>query len=246
MPAHFLYVHCGVSIGVRGAFLDEIVQSLADGAVDNLIKICLHLWVVAMLYGCDHQIFEGIAIKSLAVAKHVEQTSIIGFVNGGNLVEQFAVDFAFASVLGHKIPQRTRTFLPDTMDASEPLLDTIRVPWQVIVDHEIRALQIQSLPCRVGRHKNTHLWIVDESFLHGFACIAVHTAMDDLHRLRLPQQCSDAILQIVQGIPMLREYDKFMGLFRCAGIQHIVLQDIAELAPLRVQTGLPYGMGLFH
>ena len=40
--------------------------------------------------------------------------------------------------------------LADAVDAPEPLLDPVRVPRQVVVDHQVRGLEVQALAGRVG------------------------------------------------------------------------------------------------
>ena len=36
--------------------------------------------------------------------------------------------------------------LADPVDTPEPLLDSVRVPRQVVVDHQVRTLQVNALP----------------------------------------------------------------------------------------------------
>jgi hypothetical protein len=68
----------------------------------------------------------------------------------------------FASVLGHQIPEVTHLVLPDAMDATKPLLQSVRIPRQVVADHEVRALDVHTLARRIVRHEGQHGRIVHE------------------------------------------------------------------------------------
>ena len=59
-------------------------------------------------------------------------------------------DLALAGVVGDQVPQVADLGLADAVDAAEPLLDPVRVPRQVVVDHQVRALQVQALARGVG------------------------------------------------------------------------------------------------
>ena len=40
--------------------------------------------------------------------------------------------------------------LPNTVNAAEPLFKPVRIPGQIIVDHQMRALEVDSLSGGVG------------------------------------------------------------------------------------------------
>jgi hypothetical protein len=69
------------------------------------------------------------------------------------LAEQLLVHIAFSGFVSDQIPEMAHFGLADTVDASEPLLDTIGVPWQVIVYHEMRALQVQTFARGIRREE---------------------------------------------------------------------------------------------
>ena len=52
--------------------------------------------------------------------------------------------------------------LTDTMNATEALLQTVRVPWKVIVDHQVRALQVDALARSVCGNQNAHILVLLE------------------------------------------------------------------------------------
>ena len=113
------------------------------------------------------------------------------------------------------------------MDAAESLLNTIRIPRKIVVDHQIGSLKIQAFSCSIGRHKDTHPWIVDETFLHFLALVPIHAAMNGFDGLGHAKQCSDTTFEILKSIPMLGEHNHLVRLIRRTGIQHPALQDIA-------------------
>ena len=49
---------------------------------------------------------------------------------------------------------RQTSFLADAVDAAEPLLDAVRVPRQVVVDHQVGGLQVEALAGGVGGHQH--------------------------------------------------------------------------------------------
>ena len=53
-------------------------------------------------------------------------------------------------LLGDEVPQAADLFLADAVDAAEALLDPVRVPRQVVVDHQMCGLEVQALAGCVG------------------------------------------------------------------------------------------------
>ena len=56
--------------------------------------------------------------------------------------------------------------LADPVDAAEALLQPIRVPGKVVVDHQMGTLQVDAFSRSVSRQKYLNLRIVPEGFLH--------------------------------------------------------------------------------
>ena len=67
-----------------------------------------------------------------------------------DLGEQLEEDHALAGAVGDQVPQVADLGLADAVDAAESLLDPVRVPRQVVVDHQVRALQVEALAGGVG------------------------------------------------------------------------------------------------
>ena len=73
--------------------------------------------------------------------------------------------------------------LADAVDAAEALLQAVGVPGQVVVDHQVGALEVDALAGGVGGQQHLHLGVVLEGFLRLQALLAAHAAVDDDHGL---------------------------------------------------------------
>lgn len=99
------------------------------------------------------------------------------------LLQQGEVDLAFAGLLSDEIPKVADFRLTDAVDPAKPLLNPIGVPWQIIIHHEMRALEIDPLARCIGRQQNLHLGIVPERLLGFHAVFPAHAAVDANHGL---------------------------------------------------------------
>ena len=52
--------------------------------------------------------------------------------------------------------------LTDSVNTTESLLEAIGVPWQVIINHEMRPLQVNTLARCISRHKNHDILVLDK------------------------------------------------------------------------------------
>ncbi len=77
-----------------------------------------------------------------------------------SLSQKREVDITFAGLVGHQVPEVADLGLADAVNATEALLDAVRVPRQVVVDHQVRALQVDALPGGIGGEENLDLGIV--------------------------------------------------------------------------------------
>ena len=68
--------------------------------------------------------------------------------------------------------------LADAVDAPKPLFDAVRVPRQIVIHHQVRALEVDAFACGVGREENLHLRIVPERLLRLHPLFAAHAAMN--------------------------------------------------------------------
>ena len=95
--------------------------------------------------------------------------------------------------------------LADAVDVAEALFQAVRVPGQVVVDHQVGALQVDAFAGGVGGQQHLHLRVVPERFLRRQAFLAAHAAVDDDQRRLAAEQGRDALLQVAQRVPVLGE-----------------------------------------
>ena len=96
------------------------------------------------------------------------------------------------------------------MDATEPLLEAVGVPRQVVVHHQVRALEVDAFTCRVRRQQHLHLGVVLERLLRLQPLLAPHPTVDDHHGVCAAEQGGDATLEIVQRVPVFGKQDQLL------------------------------------
>ena len=97
--------------------------------------------------------------------------------------------------------------LADAVDAAKPLLDPVRIPGQVVVDHQVRAaLKVDAFAgCIVGDH-DADDGIAVEGCDRGASRFAGDAAMDDDDAIR-PDGGRNLLLKVFQGISRFSEDD---------------------------------------
>ena len=88
------------------------------------------------------------------------------------------VDVALAGLLGDQVPEVADLGLADAVDAAEALLEAVRVPGQVVVDHQVGALEVDALAGGVGGDQHLHLGVVHEALDDSAPLLAAHAAVD--------------------------------------------------------------------
>jgi len=71
--------------------------------------------------------------------------------------------------------------LPDAVNAPEPLLDTVGIPWQIIIYHQMSALQVDPFASSIGRQKDLHFRVVPERLLLFHSFFPAHPSVDANH-----------------------------------------------------------------
>ena len=99
--------------------------------------------------------------------------------------------------------------LTDAVDASEALLYPVRVPWQVVVDHQVGALQVEALPRGVRGEQHHRVGVVGEFLARRHSFLAAGAAVDPDHRVGAAELGADSLIQVVEGVPVLGEDDDF-------------------------------------
>ena len=121
--------------------------------------------------GFDQQVLEGPV--DLGVAEHVVDLVAVHAALLFDLLEQPLEHHALAGAVRDEVPEVAELLLADAVDAAEALLDPVRVPRQVVVDHQVRALQVDALAGGVGRDEHLHGRVVAERVLDPAAVLAL-------------------------------------------------------------------------
>ena len=152
----------------------------------------------------QHQLRQVLAVEDLA--QHVEDlvaseclTDLV------ELLEEPHEDLTLARVLGHQVEDEHLTGLAVAVDAAHPLLQPVRVPGDVVVDHQVAELQVDALAGRLGGDQ--HLGLVLEDALGRDPVLQTHPAVDGAHRVA---PSADALLQVRECVSRLSE-DQYLG-----------------------------------
>ena len=117
----------------------------------------------------------------------------------------------FPGLFRYQIPEMTNLRLADAVDAPEALFDTVRVPRQVVVHHQMGPLEVDALPGRVSSEQHLHQRIVEERLLGLAAILPPHAPVNgDDARGPAEQRC-DTPLEVVEGVPVLGEKDQLLA-----------------------------------
>ena len=195
--------------------------------------------LVAVPDRLDEQVPQRLALEGLA--EHVEDLALVGLALLLDLAEQLGEDHALAGIAGDQVPQVADLGLADAVDAAEALLDPVRVPRQVVVDHQVGALQVQALARGVGRDEDPGVDVLGEQFGDLAAFLAADPAVDGDHGVGAAEQAADPFGEVLQGVPVLGEDDDLL-----AGYHRVVGEQVAELGPLLVGAAVPDPAGDLH
>ena len=146
------------------------------------------------------------------------------------------------------------------MDAPEALLQSVGVPRQVVVHHQVRALQVDALAGCVGGEQHLDLGVVQEALLRLAPLFAPHAAVDQDDRLRAAEQRADLAFEVAERVAVLGEEDELLarrgnGLGDRAGAigdgglgdpaaeaygREDLAEQVRELTPLGVLAAAPH------
>ena len=168
----------------------------------------------------------------------VEDLATEGGASDLQLRQQSLVDVTLAGVASQQVPEVTDLLLADAVDATEPLLQSVRVPRQVVVDHQVGPLQVDALAGGIGRDQDLDLGLVLESLLGAASHFATHAPGDGDHRFVLAKQGSELGAEVVQGVLVLGEDDQ-LAKAAILVMHDVLLQDLLQLGPLRIAFAPP-------
>ena len=198
-------------MGERALFEQVLEVAAVERVVDDLREPGAHLGLIAVADRLDQQLAQRPALE-LELAEHVEDLAAQRLARLLELLEQRAVDVALAGLLGDEVPEVADLGLADAVDAAEALLEAVGVPRQVVVDHQVRALEVDAFAGRVGGEQHLHLGVVRERLLRLPPLLAAHAAVDDDDRLlRGRAACAMRSLEVVERVAVLGEDDELLA-----------------------------------
>ncbi len=98
--------------------------------------------------------------------------------------------------------------LANAVDAAEALFQTVRVPRQVVVHHQVCALEVNALTGGVRGQQDQNVLVLLEALLRLGAVLAAHATVHGDNRLGGTQQCSQLFREVIERIAMLSEEDQ--------------------------------------
>ena len=93
--------------------------------------------------------------------------------------------------------------LPDAVDTTETLFKAVRVPRQIVIDHQVGALQVDTLTSGVGSDEDTHFFILLKQFLDLAPLVTEHTSVNGYNCFVIAKERPNFISQVTQGIAVL-------------------------------------------
>ena len=225
-----------------------------EGVVDPLAEPGLYVGAVVVFDRRQEEVLEGsrpagagvaglvsvssvVVVKIKNLAQDVEDTALESLALDGQFFEQPVVDRALAGLLGDQVPEVADLGLADAVDAAKPLLHTVGVPWEVVVDHQVGALEVDALARGVGRDEHLHVLVGAEECLSLLPFFALCAAMDRHDRVGVANDVADLVAEIVECVAMLGEDDDLP--LPAVGVVHLrrVLEQLREFVPLAVFAG---------
>ena len=86
--------------------------------------------------------------------------------------------FPFTGFIGDNVPQVAHLFLANSVNPAKALFQSIGVPWQVIVDHQVGVLQVDTFTRSVGGNEHQHCGVTAKLTLDFTPLITVGSAVN--------------------------------------------------------------------
>ena len=98
--------------------------------------------------------------------------------------------------------------LADAVDAAEPLFEAVRVPRQVVIDHQVGVLKVHAFAGGVRGDEDADFGIGAEQRLDAAALVAVRAAVDGDDGVGVAEHAARFLVQVVQRVAVLGEDDE--------------------------------------
>ena len=216
---------------------DQLLDRVhVDSAVHLAEELRLLFRPIAVADRIDQKIAQGMALEQFA--ENVVDLAAERRARLFQLLKQAAIDLAFARVGRAQVPEVADFRLTDAVDAAEALFNSVRIPRQVIVDHEVRAaLKVHAFAGGVVRdhHADDRVGIEGgDRGAPGFSCDA---AVNHDHGSRVAKPGDNLLLQVFERVLGLGEDQDFPPQPGCRIEHDRFVEDRLQLAPLGVLPG---------
>ena len=244
---HFLADgHDAVDVhGVLGQrpFLEQGAQFASiQRAIHHLIEPRPRFGQVAVADGLDEQIAQAALVEG-HLAEDVEHLAAQGAAFLLQLFKQALVDRALARLAGDEVPQMADLRLADAVDAAKALFQAVGVPGQVVVDHQVGALQVDALAGGVRGDEHAHVPVLLKQRFHAAALIAEHAAVDGDHQTVAAKERANFGGEVVERVAVFgKDNELFAAAVRRAQ-QGVVLQKGGKFVPLAILPAPAHGVG---
>ena len=151
-----------------------------EGNIHVAIETGLHIGVTAVAHGFDKQFAQGTVVER-DLAENVEDLAAQCLFFLLQFFKKPLEHRAFACFGSHEVPEPASFRLADTVDTAKTLFKTVGVPRQVVIHHEVGALEIEAFACGVRGDEDTDFLVLLEALFHFAALVAQHSAIDDHH-----------------------------------------------------------------
>ncbi len=148
--------------------------------LDRLTQACADLGLIAVANRLDQQLTQRQSVE-LEFAEHIEHLTAERLARLFELFQQPVVHVALARFLGDQVPQMADLGLANPVDPAEALFQPVRVPGQVVVHHQMGALQVDALAGGVRGEQHLNLRVAEEALLRLASLLAAHGAVNQDH-----------------------------------------------------------------
>ena len=168
-------------MGERTIFYQRLKVRPIDSVLNSGRQARTHLRQIAITNGFDEQIAQRSPLE-LELAEYVEYLPAQRLTSLFELLQETTIDVALARLACDEIPESAHLSLPDTVDTTEALFQAIRIPREIVVHHQVRALKIDTLTGGVCGEQHLDVRIMQEARLRLSALFTTHAAVNQHDR----------------------------------------------------------------
>src|SRR5262249_49111725 len=119
------------------------------------------------------------------------------------LHQQSVINVAFACLLRDEIPKVTNLGLTDAVDSTKPLFEPVRIPRQIVIDHEVGVLEVHAFASSVGGYQHAHVRVRSKERLQSTPLVAMSAAVDCNDTVAITKYARDLAMQVIQRVAVL-------------------------------------------